>query len=400
MGAAKPIASNTDETAFSLLLACADWPQGEARDRAIRAAVRELDGDWARFLALVRRHHLSIAAEQALRVADVEFPAELTGLATGAKRRALLLAGEAVRIVAMLTDAGIEVVPIKGPVLSQQIYGDPAMRQSVDIDLLVGWRDFRRAFDEMRGHGFRLLGNEPPWGDWRIETWRTLAKDVTLVDPSGRLCVELHHRLKSPSALLPGIGFEQATDTVQMAGREFRTFEPRDLFVYLCVHGATSFWDRLKWLADIRAMVSGISLVELEQWHSHSESLGTERCTALALALCHRLWGQELPVSVARLRDDAPWLADLEATSLRRLRSPERKPTSLANSFDRRQLLKLRADATYRRAQFSELVNDHELIATVRLPRAMRALYAPLRMLLFIRRKLGLAPDPRLRQAS
>lgn len=365
-------------------------------NRAIALAARKVGDDWDRFCALAQRHHLVILANQRLCEAGVAASPKLQTLANQYKRRALQHSAQATRLIATLEGAGYPVALIKGPLLSQQIYGDLAMRQCIDIDLLVDWADFRGAIDTLRAQGYELLGHEPPWDDWRIEPWRELAKDVTLVHPDDRTAIELHHRLKTPASLLPGLGITQATEREMFGGQWLRAFQREDLFVYLCVHAATSLWDRLKWLADLRALLAGIDEVEIAQWQEHSASLGTERCTALGLVLCHRLWGQPIPQDILNLARSAPWLADLERASLLRLRSGERGHTSIANSLDRGRLRELRTDSAYRKAQWRELVYDHELLETVRLPRALRAFYLPLRVLLFIRRKLGLWSDPRM----
>ena len=56
--------------------------------------------------------------------------------------KALLLSRELIRIVESLTERGIEVMPYKGLALAEILYGDIALRQSGDIDLLIRPQDF------------------------------------------------------------------------------------------------------------------------------------------------------------------------------------------------------------------------------------------------------------------
>src|SRR5262249_35268353 len=51
--------------------------------------------------------------------------------------KALRFCAELARITQAFTGAGIEVLAHKGPVLSEVLYGDPAIRQFGDLDLLV-----------------------------------------------------------------------------------------------------------------------------------------------------------------------------------------------------------------------------------------------------------------------
>ncbi len=389
--------STSEDRAFDLLVACADWPRSEQRNAVILEryeAYADLGGGWKPFLLLVKRHQLSMLVADALTGAGIEAPDRFGVITERQKMLALSLSGEAVRTVEALNQAGIEAITLKGPLLSQTLYGDPTMRQSVDLDLLVDWSDFRAARQVLASHGYQLMSNEPPWDDWRIDPWRRLAKDIMLFQPERQIALELHHRLKSPATLLPGLGNAEATETVELAGRQLRTFRREDIFVYLCVHAATSFWNRLKWLADIRALLAGLDVGEIARLQAHSEGLATGRCTALGLILCHRLWDQALPTEILEQRAHDTQLAVLEKASMDRLRGPERGPSAIGNSLDRRHLVHLRDDPAYRRSQAAEFIYDNELLEEYRIPKALRFLYLPLRIMMFVQRKLGLRHNP------
>ncbi|MDJ0642704.1 MAG: nucleotidyltransferase family protein [Erythrobacter sp.] len=388
------------DKAFDLLVVCADWPRTDRQRARIHDAFASLGGDWDSFLGEVDRHQLTVHAFDSLRDAGIELPENLSRRADMARMRGLALSGEAVRMTDALKQAGIRAVVLKGPLLSQTLYGDPTVRQSVDLDLLVGWNDFRDARYALEEFGYSLLGNEPPWDDWRIDRWRRMAKDLTLVNRQKRFALELHHRLKSPAALLPDLGLEQATHAETLAGRSLATFSTQDLFVYLCTHAATSLWDRLKWLADIRALLADKDVQEIERLQAHSQRNGTERCTALGLALCQRLWNQPLPSSLEELCKSDPELSRLIDAAWKRLRGPERHHSSFANSLQRRHLVHLRDDPAYRRAMSAEFFYDREILERFKLPHALRGLYLFLRIGVFMRRKLELLRASRRIPAS
>ncbi|MEO0463968.1 MAG: nucleotidyltransferase family protein [Pseudomonadota bacterium] len=379
------------EAAFKLMLACTHWSQDPAARRtAIAQACETLNGDWGRFAGLIERHHLIVPAVRSLRDAGIEPPEHLAEAASATQTRALRLSARSVNLLRMLDDAGIAAMLMKGPVLSDMVFADPAIRHSSDIDILVEWENFASAIAVLEQRGLKLHKAPPPQGSWRLDLWRTLAKDVALFDPESGCVVELHHRLKSPDALLPGLGFADAKDRHSLGGMQLRVFAPDDLFVYLCAHGSTSLWHRLKWVADIHALVARHSAAEVERMQARSWELGTQRCTALALLVVHELWGCPLPQSVAQqLRDDSA-LQPLREASLGRLCGAERRYTSIANTLDRRHLAQLRRDAAYRRALRREFVYDRELLERFHLNERVKWLYFPLRIALFVQRKLGL----------
>jgi hypothetical protein len=55
--------------------------------------------------------------------------------------RNMKMTAELLRILDALKEAGIKAMPLKGPVLAQQLYGDVALRQFSDLDILVARED-------------------------------------------------------------------------------------------------------------------------------------------------------------------------------------------------------------------------------------------------------------------
>src|ERR1700737_748418 len=62
---------------------------------------------------------------------------ELKGAFLANALRNKLLAEELARLLALLGEAGIRVIPLKGITLAESLYGDAALRVCADIDILV-----------------------------------------------------------------------------------------------------------------------------------------------------------------------------------------------------------------------------------------------------------------------
>ncbi|GAA0283260.1 nucleotidyltransferase family protein [Alteraurantiacibacter aestuarii] len=378
--------------AFRLLVACADWPRSDARNAAIReaAAVPGAMGpvtSGPSLMDLVDRHRMAPIALDGLTCAGVDLPDRLLERAQQDKMQALAIAREGRKLIELLASHGIEAIMLKGPVLSQYLYGDPGMRQSIDLDLMVDWENFAAARKLLGEQDFALVGTEPPWGERRMDLWRLGGKDVTLIRHGRGLRVELHHRLKTPEALLPGFTIARATNAVSLAGTQFRTFTRKDLFVYLAVHEATTLWHRLKWLADLRALLVGCSVAEIEQMVDHARKYRVERCAALALLLCHRFWQQELPAGVLRMREEDPRLAQLETGSLQVLADPDDRMRNFGQTRVTTTTFHLRNDWDYRRSLLGSILFEPDIVASFRLPRALSFLYIPLRLVVWFRRR-------------
>ncbi len=72
-----------------------------------------------------------------------------------------LLAEELARVLSLLGDAGIPVIPLKGVSLAQSLYGDHAARVCGDIDILVPPGDVIPAIDLILASGYRAEINHP-----------------------------------------------------------------------------------------------------------------------------------------------------------------------------------------------------------------------------------------------
>lgn len=67
-------------------------------------------------------------------------------------------------VMECLALSGIKSVAVRGPFLAEDIYDDPAVRMSADIDILVSCGDRRRAWKVCKAAGYRSL-------DWECPLW-------------------------------------------------------------------------------------------------------------------------------------------------------------------------------------------------------------------------------------
>ena len=113
----------------------------------------------------------------------------LEGALAHGRRRATLVEQIALQLVRALDDAGLAVVPLKGPHLAERLYGDAGMRTSNDIDLLVQPEDFPRAIAVLGDAGYTSDGKAP----WR--NGLPLFESSLRSGDSWRPPIDLHWRL-------------------------------------------------------------------------------------------------------------------------------------------------------------------------------------------------------------
>src|SRR5206468_9642745 len=100
--------------------------------------------------------------------------------------------------------------------------------------------------------------------------------------------LELHTSLVDSPAMLGGVSVASPLQQVAIApGIVLPTLATDELFAYLVVHGATHAWSRIKWLADVAALLSGLPEKEIEPLYRRSLALGAGRSGGQALLLAH-----------------------------------------------------------------------------------------------------------------
>lgn len=137
-------------------------------------------------------------------------------------------------ILLYFKNLGIDVVVLKGAALAEIMWGNVALRQMEDIDLLVGEHDLERV-DQM----FSELGYISYEGykskDWYTRNHHHLAP---YYKPDKGVVIEIHRNIVSPNKLFNidiGKMWERAQD-IRIEGVETKILSPEDLIIHLCLH--------------------------------------------------------------------------------------------------------------------------------------------------------------------
>jgi hypothetical protein len=149
--------AKTCETAL-LLRCCAVGKNRQWLDGKETLVDFNLDWRWVEHAArrhdivpLVARYLMSVSlpssAEQPLRNFRISFHANAL--------RNLHLSHALTRILAAFHDLGIPVMPFKGPILSELMYGDPALRMFSDLDILIPDQFVARSAELLQSLGYR-----------------------------------------------------------------------------------------------------------------------------------------------------------------------------------------------------------------------------------------------------
>jgi hypothetical protein len=294
-----------------LLAACSASPQQEKIER-IRARLQS-PIRWKSLFALADRHGAQPLLHQALSGLDDAIPAdELRTLMQNYQTnliKTLLVSRELIRIVDRLSALGIEVMPYKGPALAEVLYGDVAMRQSGDIDLLIRPQDFprvRNAASEL-GYTPHLALSEK-----EERAYLKSGYECAFDGAAGPNLLEVQWAIQ-PRFYAVDLDMDalfQRGMTVSVAGQQMKTPCSEDLFLILAVHAAKHVWGRLVWLCDLAQLMTFPTL----KWDvvgSQAKKLGVARILRVTVHLANRLLGATIPAAV-----NENLLSDAETTPL------------------------------------------------------------------------------------
>jgi Uncharacterised nucleotidyltransferase len=294
---------------FFIAAACSRWPPSETRSNAIRAAAKA-PVDWERFLGIVDRHRIWGLTRQGLTQAGVAPPAEieraLNAESSAVSRRNLELAAETARLCRLFREAAIPVVFVKGVTLSVLAYGDIGIKHSRDIDILVSPARVIEARAVLERAGYALKHPLPALTETQLELLLKHGKEWEFLRNANKIATDLHWNLAVNDSLMRDVDVSCPLAAVRVGDTEIPTFLVEELFTYLCVHGARHSWSRMKWLADVAALLATIPSTDIEGLYRVAQRRGSGRCAAQALLLCARMLGLELPTALgAELRRTA-----------------------------------------------------------------------------------------------
>ena len=299
----------------------------------------------------------------------------LRGVCYDSARQNLLLTSQLLALLDVFTAHGIAVVPLKGPVMAELLYDDPALRSSSDLDLLVRSQDVAVALRLLAQEGYTLGANME-----RLPLHLLLRLNRELFSTSWRMAdVDLQWETGPahyPFRIKPEILWRSLGRT-QMAGREVPCLSPEALLLFLCIHGTKHMWSRLQWLGDIARLVR-----KPLDWDVVLQLAEVARCMRpllLGLLLAHELLDVTVPEGLlVRARATQAVQARAREVTLRLMRTHPTEPQSWELTAFNARMAERNWDKARHYAALLKAPTDQEL-KLFPLPAKLFLLYYPVR---------------------
>ncbi len=298
-----PIETKTGRPEDELLLLCARVSRHSEEADRISALLQQGEIDWEYLFTMAGEHrmmpllywHLGATASAAVpktvlgRLRDYFHYNNL---------RNLSLTGELLKLLRVFDAHGVPTVPYKGPTLAALAYGNLALREFNDLDILVHEQDIPRARRLLVSMGYR---QEDRLARAQEAAFLKSQREYVFVCDGSGSVVELHWAImpRIYSFPLDPERLWERLEQTSLGGSTVPTFSPEDLLLILCVHGSKHFWHRLAWICDVAELIRVHKTIDWEQLIDRASTLGSERMLFLGLFLANDLLGAALPKTVS-----------------------------------------------------------------------------------------------------
>jgi hypothetical protein len=296
---------------FDLVLACLRWPQKAGDGDRIRTLAQQ-PIRWSHLLEIVDHHKVVPLFSRNLNTFAPGYMPDEQAAALRARSvaNAHLCLSRIAHLVALhrlFREQQIDLRIFKGIPLAIAAFQDPALRDAGDIDLLIAEKDIFRAGEILETQGYVRFEPQARLTPRRLRSYLEHQKDFSYEHPTTGLVIDLHWRLFRNSFLPANARLEEVGEEwIHLGSERIPTLPAQRLLLYLCVHGALDGWLRLKWLADIGALLNTMTPEQLSSAATAAVEQQALPQFSAAMILCQDLLGygpQALPQEILDRND-------------------------------------------------------------------------------------------------
>lgn len=286
---------------IQLLLYCASTQINTQRTEQISQLLQQ-ELNWQYLLNTAQEHGVTPLVYSQLKSTDSELvpPEVRQKLSSTFNTNAchnLALTSELCKIQELFSTQNIPFLSFKGSVLAQLAYQNIALRQFVDIDILISESDVKAVSELLINNGYQPQFS---FTQKQQEKYLTIRSEHNFFHPHKEITIDLHwsllpkHFSFSPEQKLVWSQLQ----TVNFGKTTVKTMSPEITLLFLCAHAAKHNWNHLCWICDLAEIINNNPELDWNFIKTHQGYLGTEKMVNLSLYLAHDLLNAQLPQSV------------------------------------------------------------------------------------------------------
>lgn len=178
---------------------------------------------------------------------------------------------------------------LKGDGLAEQLYDDPTVRLSKDVDVLIPSDCLQLVIRIMRKNGYMYkpytVRRKKIFEKMRQNMDAKIFKDLAFIDPIFQVPIELHVRLFQIEPNNLTNDFNEAIKLTKNPSI-YNGF----YCLYLILHGANARWQRLKWVIDLSILARKMRLQSRLEMMSIAKSYNCEIAVAASLLMTEAIF--------------------------------------------------------------------------------------------------------------
>lgn len=216
----------------------------------------------------------------------------------------LQLTAELLNILALFESRDIPAIPFKGPISAISIYGNLALREFGDLDILIREESMHTAAEVLSSLGYRPEFRVP-----RSQLRGHLRKECEgayIHENENR--IDLHWRI-APSRFRFTLDIEGVWlrhQYVRLGETEVRNLSPEDTLSVLCAHGGRHLWDKLELISGVAEFTRVHQNIDWDQVVGRALEANSRRTLFLGLLLAHKVLDADLPEEIlAGIEEDS-----------------------------------------------------------------------------------------------
>jgi hypothetical protein len=296
------------------LLTCIRFHFGTVSEDEVNAALVAIT-DWSRLINLAIKHGVVPLFYLSLKPFTSQIPQSfmqqwqiynrLNGLHNISQTRELL------KCLAALQNEGIEAIPFKGAVLAASAYGNVALRQFNDLDLLVKKQDFWQARSVLVSQGYSPYHTP----SFELEMFHrhlqisliNRTTEATLFNQqfqslplhsNAERNIDLHWGIP-PRRVWKSIYYNQLwqdLDEVELMRQKVKTFSPEVTLVIQCINVTKEPWQpSFKQICDVAQIINVYPNLDWNNALELSASIRSQQLFLSGLQITRKLLGISLP---------------------------------------------------------------------------------------------------------
>jgi hypothetical protein len=250
------------------------------------------DTDWGALLSLAEVHGVLPLTHRALVENGLEVPEFFLNAVRNSQSSTEVLAAHLEQLLASFSECGIEVIPLKGPVLAETLYGDIRMRPCTDLDLLVRISDFTQAERILTSAG------------WIASS---LADEYHRKFVRNGILVELHFGVASPRSFpfdLNGVWGRAQSSAFR--SQPIKAMSEVDRALYLLLHGLKHAYGKLIWIVDAAFALNAVRECSPRVFVERARALWPEQVLYIGCAMVAEVLPRYLPEDLSVALADSP----------------------------------------------------------------------------------------------